>query len=48
MFNKDAECFFLLVFLENSNDYEWGAPFFAQPKPKTNVACFLGEFMKFK
>ena len=31
-------------FLEEANDSEWGAPSFAQPKPKTNCVRFLSDF----
>ena len=36
MFKNWVERIFLLGVLELSNDSEWGAPFFAQPKPKSN------------
>ena len=30
--------------IKEVNDFEWGAHFSAQPKPKTNRVRFLGEF----
>ena len=46
--NKVVELLVLLGVRENSNDSEWGAPYFAQIKPKTNRASFLSGFIKFK
>ena len=34
----------LLVLSEGLNDLEWGAPFFAQPKTKTNIVRFPSDF----
>ena len=36
MLKKEVERLFLLRFHERANDSEWGSPYFAQPKPKTN------------
>ena len=33
-----------LVVLEVAHDSEWGAPYFAQPKPKPNQVRFISEF----
>ena len=33
IFQKGAECLFLLVIIKVANDSGWGAPSFAQPKP---------------
>ena len=30
--------------LEIKNDSEWGAPYFAQPKPKTITVSFINDF----
>ena len=45
-FKKDAECLFLMEALERENYSKWGAPFFAEPKPKINLVCFLSEFIE--
>ena len=34
----------LLGVLEKSNECEWGASSFAQPKPKTNLVQFISDF----
>ena len=44
MFKKEVERLVLLRILEVSNDSEWGAPSFAQPKPKSNRVHFLSDF----
>ena len=33
---KEVRLLFILGFLERENGSEWGAPYFAQPKPRTN------------
>ena len=37
MFKKEVEHLVLLEFLEKTNDSEWAAPYFGQPKPKTLI-----------
>ena len=44
MLKKVFERLFLLRALEVENDSEWGAPSFAQPKPKPNLVRFLSDF----
>ena len=44
-FKKEAECTVQMVFLERSNDSEWGAPPFSKTKTKTNLVRFLIEFI---
>ena len=44
MFKKEVERLVLLGFLEVSNDSEWGSPFFAQHKPKSNRVSLLSGF----
>ena len=44
MFKKEVESLMLLGFFEISNSSEWGAPSFAQPKPKSNIVCFISDF----
>ena len=36
MLRKDIERLVKLGVIEEANEYEWGATFFAQPKQKTN------------
>ena len=36
IFFKDVGHLVLIGVLEIANDLEWGAPYFSQPKPKTN------------
>ena len=43
-FKKEVELLFLLGVLEKSNDSEWGAPSFSQPKPK-NLVYFRSELI---
>ena len=43
MFKKEAEILVKLGVLEKANDYEWGAPYFDQPKEKTNRLILLSE-----
>ena len=45
MFKKEVERLVLLEVLKVANDSEWGAPSFAQPKPKYNRVRFLSDFM---
>ena len=44
-FKKEVERLVLLGFLEVTNDSEWGAPYFAQPKHKSNQVRFLSNFI---
>ena len=44
MFKKEVEHLVLLGLLKVANDSYWGAPFFAEPKPKSNRVHFLSEF----
>ena len=44
MFKKEVERLVLLGVLEVENDSEWGAPYFAQPKNKSNRVRFLSDF----
>ena len=46
MFKKKVEGLVRLGLLEEENDYEWGAPSFAQPKEKINIVEFLSDFRK--
>ena len=52
MFRKEVKILVKLGVLKEANDSEWGAPSFAQPKPKTNCVRFLSDFrnlnMQFK
>ena len=41
MFKNEVERLVCLGLLEESNEYEWGEPSFAQPKAKTNCVRFL-------
>ena len=38
------ECLVLLRVLESKNYSEWGAPYFAQPKPKKIQVSFINDF----
>ena len=44
MFKKEVERLVLLGFLKVTNDSEWGAPYFDQPKPKSDQLHFLSDF----
>ena len=44
MFKKDVERLVILGVLGVANDSEWGAPYFAQTKPKSNRVRFLSDF----
>ena len=44
IFKKEVEPLVLLGVLEVENNSEWGAPSFAQPKPKSNKLRFLSYF----
>ena len=44
MFRKEVEILVSLGVHEESNDSEWGAPLFSQPKAKTNRVRFLSDF----
>ena len=44
MFEKEVERLVLLVVPEVANGSEWGAPSFAQLKPKSNLVRFLSDF----
>ena len=45
MFKKEVERLVQLWVLEVANCSEWGAPSFAQPKPKSNQVRFLSDFI---
>ena len=45
MFKNEVGRLFLLGVLKVSNYSEWGAPSFAQPKPKSKQVNFLSDFM---
>ena len=45
MFKKEVKRLISSVVLEEDNDSEWGAPYFAQPKAKTNRVRFSSEFL---
>ena len=44
MLKKEVEHLVILGVLEIADDSEWGAQYFAQPKPKSNQVCFLSDF----
>ena len=44
MFRKEVNRLVLLGVLEEENYLEWGAPSFAQPKPKMDRIRFLSDF----
>ena len=44
IFKKEVEILILLGLLILANDSEWGAPYFAQPKPKSNWVRFISDF----
>ena len=44
MFRKEVKRLVTLGVIEQANDSEWGAPYFDQPKPKTNRVRFLSDF----
>ena len=44
MFKKEVERLVLLGVLEVANYSEWGSPYFAQPKLKSNRVRFLSDF----
>ena len=46
LFRKEVEPLVLLGVLELEKYSEWGAPYFAQTKPKSNQGCFLSDFWK--
>ena len=43
LFKKEVERPFILVVLDDSNDLEWGDPYFAQPKHWKNQVFFLSD-----
>ena len=45
MFKKEADFLVLVGFFEREKESEWGAPSFAQPRPKTNWEHFLNDFI---
>ena len=47
MFRKEVERLVKLGVLKEANNSEWGAPSFAQPKPKTNRVRLLSDFLNF-
>ena len=44
MFKKEVECLVLIGVIEVANDSEWGSPYFAHHKPKSNRVRFLSDF----
>ena len=44
MFQNEVEHLVLLGVLEVANDSEWGYPYFAQYKPKSNQVSFISDF----
>ena len=48
MFIKEVKRLVRLEVLEESNDSEWGAPYFSKPKEKTNRVRFLSDFWNLK
>ena len=44
MFRKEVDIVVLLGVIKEANASEWGAPYFAQPKPKTDRIRFLSDF----
>ena len=44
VFKKESERIVRLGVIKESNESKWRAPYFAQPKAKTNRVRFLGEF----
>ena len=44
MFKIEVERLVLFGVLGVTNKLDWGAPFFAQPKPKSNQVHFLSAF----
>ena len=44
MSKKEVENLVLLGVLGVENDSEWGAPYFAQPKPTKKCVRFLSDF----
>ena len=40
IFKNEVERLVILVVIEVANDLEWGAPSFAQPKPKSNRVMY--------
>ena len=44
IFKKEVERLVLLGVFGVANDSEWGATYFAQPKPKSNQVRFLSDF----
>ena len=48
IFRKELDRLVLLGVIKEANNPEWGAPYFAQPKPKTDCIIFLSEFWNLK
>ena len=44
MLKTEIECLVIPGVLEVANDSEWGDPYFAQHKPKSNRVRFLSDF----
>ena len=44
MFRKEVERLLILGVIDEENDSKWGAPSFAQPKPKRNRVIFISNF----
>ena len=47
MFKQEVKRLVSLGVLEEANNSKWGAPYFAQPKAKTNHVRFLSDFRSF-
>ena len=45
MFKKEVERLFLPGVVEVANYSEWGAPYFTQPKPKSNRVNFISDLI---
>ena len=43
MLKKEIKCSERMGVIERANDYEWGEPYFEQPK-KTNIVQFISNF----
>ena len=44
MLRKEVKRLVKIYVLKEANDSKWGAPYFSQPKPKTNGVRFLSDF----
>ena len=48
MFKKEVKRLVSVVVLEQGNESEWAAPYFAQSKAKNNRVRFLSDFRNLK